>query len=164
MEAKRGLLWLQKSDGSMCGGCTQETGLEGGLSGSNVPDLHSEEGVEAEVELLRSSYQSKETNLDDLIAKYTTFISRRDVWRPLIIMLCLFLLQQFCGLSTITFYAVDVLAASHSSIDKVSAHGIFLLGSRQGWLIFYMLFISSQKVNFQNFEVSISALYIFQEL
>ena len=145
MEAKRGLLWLQKSDGSMCGGCTQETGLEGG---SNVPDLHSEEGVEAEVELLRSSYQSKETNLDDLIAKYTTFISRRDVWRPLIIMLCLFLLQQFCGLSTITFYAVDVLAASHSSIDKVSAHGIFLLGSRQGWLIFYMLFISSQKVNF----------------
>ena len=28
-------------------------------------------------------------------------------------------LQQFCGLSTISYYAVDVLASSHSSIDKV---------------------------------------------
>ena len=138
MEAKRSLLWLQKSDGSMCG-CTQETGLDG-LGGANDPDLHSEEGLEAEVELLRSSYQSKETNLDDLITKYTTFISRRDVWRPLIITLCLFLLQQFCGLSTISYYAVDVLAASHSSIDKVSAHGIFLLCSRQGWLMFDDIF------------------------
>ena len=83
-----------------------------------------DEVLEAEVELLRSSYENKEEagklRSDDIISKYATFFSRRDVWRPLIITFGLFLLQQFCGLSTISYYAVDVLAASHSSIDKVS--------------------------------------------
>ena len=78
-----------------------------------------DEVLEAEVQLLRSSYQNKETNLDGIFSKYATFFSRRDVWRPLIITFGLFLLQQFCGLSTISYYAVDVLASSHSSIDKV---------------------------------------------
>ena len=76
--------------------------------------------------MLQKSYESKETNLDDLISKYIMFISRHDVWRPLIITFGLFLLQQFCGISTISYYAVDVLAASHSSIDKVR-HGYFIL-------------------------------------
>ena len=52
-----------------------------------------DEVLEAEVQLLRSSYQNKETNLDGILSKYATFFSRRDVWRPLIITFGLFLLQ-----------------------------------------------------------------------
>ena len=53
------------------------------------------------------------------VRRYASLFSRRDVWKPLIIVFAMFLMQQFSGLSTISFYAVNVLADSHSSVNEV---------------------------------------------
>lgn len=96
--------------------------------------------LKAEIEKLKKSYEEKSANETDgdagdrnggcaaTIKRYGSLICRRrDVWRPMIIMFVLFLLQQFCGLSTISFYAVNVLSASHSSVDEVrQKDGVFL--------------------------------------
>ncbi len=95
----------------------------------------SDSQLDAEMEKLRSSYASKKvprdcpdgtTTVKSKISGYVAFCSRRDVQRPLMIMFVLFLLQQFCGLSTISFYAVNVLAASNSSVDEVISPDYFL--------------------------------------
>ena len=91
------------------------------------PTSNDEITLESELETLKSSYARKtedqqlsNTNKLAFIRKYGALFGRRDVWKPSIIMAILFLLQQFCGLSTISYYAVNVLQDSHSSVDKVS--------------------------------------------
>ncbi len=44
---------------------------------------------------------------------------RPDVWRPLILFLLVALLQQFSGLSAVSYYAVNVFQRAGSSVDEV---------------------------------------------
>jgi len=89
-DARKALLWLQPY--SMC------------------------HNVDEEIEKLKLSYSSK---VSDSGLNYYALLLRRDVWKPLILMLVLSLIQQFCGLSTISFYAVNVLMDSNSSVNEV---------------------------------------------
>ena len=83
----------------------------------------SEAEVESEFQTLKMSYNSKALNSKgeeySLLTRIGNLFSRRDIWKPLILMMTLMLLQQFCGLSTIAFYAVNVLTESNSNVDEV---------------------------------------------
>ena len=83
----------------------------------------SEAEVESEFQSLKMSYNSKALNSKgeeySLLTRIGNLFSRRDIWKPLILMMTLMLLQQFCGLSTIAFYAVNVLTESNSNVDEV---------------------------------------------
>ena len=84
----------------------------------------SEAEVESEFQTLKISYTSKTLNPNgggeySLLIRIRNLISRKDIWKPLALMMTLMLLQQFCGLSTIAFYAVNVLTESNSNVDEV---------------------------------------------
>ena len=87
----------------------------------------SEAEVESEFQTLKMSYNSKALNSKgeeySLLTRIGNLFSRRDIWKPLILMMTLMLLQQFCGLSTIAFYAVNVLTESNSNVDEVCIRG-----------------------------------------
>lgn len=46
--------------------------------------------------------------------------ARPEVWKPLLLVLFLFLIQQFTGMSSISYYAVSVLVRTGSSVNAVS--------------------------------------------
>ena len=84
----------------------------------------SEAEVESEFQTLKISYTSKTLNPNgggeySLLTRIGNLFSRKDIWKPLALMMTLMLLQQFCGLSTIAFYAVNVLTESNSNVDEV---------------------------------------------
>ena len=84
----------------------------------------SEAEVESEFQTLKISYTSKTLNPNgggeySLLTRIRNLLSRKDIWKPLALMMTLMLLQQFCGLSTIAFYAVNVLTESNSNVDEV---------------------------------------------
>ena len=83
--------------------------------------------MESEFQSLKMSYNSKTLNSKgeeySLLTRIGNLFSRRDIWKPLILMMTLMLLQQFCGLSTIAFYAVNVLTESNSNVDEVCIRG-----------------------------------------
>ena len=85
----------------------------------------SEDEVKSEFQTLKISYASKTLNSKGGEGEYTlltrirNLLSRKDIWKPLALMMTLMLLQQFCGLSTIAFYAVNVLTESNSNVDEV---------------------------------------------
>ena len=82
----------------------------------------SEAEVESEFQTLKISYNSKTLNSNgdySLLTRIRNLFSRKDIWKPLILMMALMLLQQFCGLTTIAFYAVNVLTESNSNVDEV---------------------------------------------
>ncbi len=54
--------------------------------------------------------------------KYFRVITRQDVWRPMLTMILMCLLQQFSGMTAVSYYAVEVLENSHSSVDKVRSY------------------------------------------
>ena len=82
----------------------------------------SEDKVESELQTLEESYGRKLEAYEDysLLQKLRRLLKRKDVVRPLLIMMVVMLLQQFSGLSTIAYYAVTVLTDSHSSVNEVS--------------------------------------------
>ena len=82
----------------------------------------SEDKVESELQTLEESYGRKLEAYEDysLLRKLRRLLKRKDVVRPLLIMMVVMLLQQFSGLSTIAYYAVTVLTDSHSSVNEVS--------------------------------------------
>ena len=80
--------------------------------------------MESEFQTLKISYTSKTLNPNgggeySLLTRIRNLLSRKDIWKPLALMMTLMLLQQFCGLSTIAFYAVNVLTESNSNVDEV---------------------------------------------
>ena len=83
----------------------------------------SEDKVESELQTLEESYGRKLEAYEDYssLQRLRRLSKRKDVVRPLLIMMVVMLLQQFSGLSTIAYYAVTVLSDSHSSVNEVSA-------------------------------------------
>ena len=82
----------------------------------------SEDKVESELQTLEESYGRKLEAYEDYspLQRLRRLSKRKDVVRPLLIMMVVMLLQQFSGLSTIAYYAVTVLTDSHSSVNEVS--------------------------------------------
>lgn len=132
-------MWLQRP--LACCGCHNSATIDFEAADVNT----SIDPMEVEIEKLKRSFEEKSAGVTDrtgggglggqTIKRYASLICRRsDVWRPMIIVFVLFLLQQFCGLSTISFYAVNVLAASHSSVDEVINPDEFTLQSFKSYI------------------------------
>ncbi len=64
-------------------------------------------------------FKKKFSLVTRIVSKLKIFL-RRDVWLPLLIFEVITLLQQFSGLSSISYYAVSVFVQSGSAIDEVS--------------------------------------------
>ncbi len=52
-------------------------------------------------------------------------LARPEVWKPLLLVVVLFFLQQFSGMSVITYYAVNVIGQAGSSVDVVRRRELF---------------------------------------
>ena len=52
-------------------------------------------------------------------------LRRPDVWKPLALNLILMFSQQFCGIATITYYAVTIMSDAGTAFDKYTATIIF---------------------------------------
>ena len=74
-----------------------------------------------------SSSASSPSVLSGLMSRLLVF-RRRDVWRPLLLFLAISLFQQFAGVSSISYYAVNVFVQAGSSIDEVKVSQ-----PRSGW-------------------------------
>ena len=61
--------------------------------------------------------------MESLIHFWST-LCRDDVYKPLILMVFVFLLQQWCGMSAISYYAVNILTSAGSSVNEVSSVNI----------------------------------------
>ena len=62
-------------------------------------------------------------------------LARPDVWKPLLIMTVLMFLQQWCGLATVTYYAVAVMTSTGTSVNAYTASIIFSLVRLAGTII-----------------------------
>ena len=85
---------------------------------------NSDENVDSEIQTLSQSFKQKKVSSStngSMIIQILKLFRRTDVLKPLFLMMALMLLQQFCGISTIAYYAVNVLVASHSGVDAVSS-------------------------------------------
>jgi len=52
-------------------------------------------------------------------------LRRPDVWKPLCIVMSLMCLQQFTGISTLAYYAVNIMESAGSNLDKYTATIIY---------------------------------------
>jgi len=108
-----------------------------------------------------NSTQNKEKGIKVVYRSLTntlTQLVRPDVWKPLIIMLILLMVQQFCGIATITYYAVSVMASSGSAVNEYDASIIFscvrLIGTSMGFFLLrrfrrrHLLVVSSLLTGF----------------
>ena len=50
---------------------------------------------------------------------YWAQLRRPEVWKPLLLVIVIFFLQQFSGMSVITYYAVNAIKDAGSSVDAV---------------------------------------------
>ena len=135
-EAKMALCWLQSSGTFFC--------TKGPERRDDIVRVNLENRIDAEIQTILVSYQRKISN--EKVRKgsppknclsynsifkvgywmrYASLFYRKDVWKPLIIIFVMFLMQQFSGLTTITYYAVDVLSDSHSSVNEYLGTIIF---------------------------------------
>ena len=53
-------------------------------------------------------------------SSYWEQLRRPEVWKPLVLVVVIFFLQQFSGMSVITYYAVNAIKDAGSSVDAVS--------------------------------------------
>ena len=130
------LCWLQSSGTFFC--------TKGPERRDDRVRVNLENRIDAEIQTILVSYQRKISN--EKVRKgspfkncpsynsifkvgywmrYASLFYRKDVWKPLIIIFVMFLMQQFSGLTTITYYAVDVLSDSHSSVNEYLGTIIF---------------------------------------
>ena len=130
------LCWLQSSGTFFC--------TKGPERRDDRVRVNLENRIDAEIQTILVSYQQKISNekVKDVPKgsnglsyysifkvgywmRYASLFYRKDVWKPLIIIFVMFLMQQFSGLTTITYYAVDVLSDSHSSVNEYLGTIIF---------------------------------------
>ena len=52
-------------------------------------------------------------------SSYWEQLRRPEVWKPLVLVVVIFFLQQFSGMSVITYYAVSAIKDAGSSVDAV---------------------------------------------
>ena len=61
---------------------------------------------------------------------YWAQLRRPEVWKPLVLVIVIFFLQQFSGMSVITYYAVNAIKDAGSSVDAVGV----ILAFATAWL------------------------------
>uniref|UniRef100_A0A0K2TRV0 Major facilitator superfamily (MFS) profile domain-containing protein n=1 Tax=Lepeophtheirus salmonis TaxID=72036 RepID=A0A0K2TRV0_LEPSM len=76
-------------------------------------------------EIMEKSRVNSEGKPNSKVIKFFQMFKRPDVYKPLLIVMTLMVLQQFCGMSAITYYAIKILIIAKSSIDKYAATVIF---------------------------------------
>ena len=71
--------------------------------------------------LKKSLFQPEEkaAQTKGVAGTYMAQLRRPEVWKPLLLVVVIFFLQQFSGMSVITYYAVNAIKDAGSSVDAV---------------------------------------------
>ena len=78
--------------------------------------------LDSELERLKKSLfkpEEKGAQKKGVAGSYWAQLSRPEVWKPLVLVVVIFFLQQFSGMSVITYYAVNAIKDAGSSVDAV---------------------------------------------
>ena len=71
--------------------------------------------------------EEKAAQKKGVAGSYMAQLRRPEVWKPLLLVVVIFFLQQFSGMSVITYYAVNAIKDAGSSVDAVVLTYVILL-------------------------------------